>query len=188
MHSLTPREKIILGVLVLLLAGGTIWQFWKPAGREREIIFNDDILTGDITSTTETEMLVVHLVGCVANPGVYRLPAGARVHELLDLAGGVLPEADLENGINLARPLFDGEQVVVYRAGEVKPQGNGKVNINHATIAELTQLPGIGETRARQIVEHRDKHGYFTELTQIMEVSGIGEGIFSNIKDHITIY
>lgn len=188
MHSLTPREKVILVVLVLLLAGGTAWQFWKPAGREREIVFTE-MDTGDpTTSMPEPEMLVVHLAGCVVNPGVYRLPAGARVHELLDLAGGVLPEADLEKGINLARPLFDGEQVIVYCVGEEQSREDEKININRANIAELTRLPGIGETRARQIVEHRDKHGYFTEITQIMEVSGIGEGIFNNIKDHITIY
>ena len=184
MHSLTRREKVILGVLVALLAGGAAWRAWKPPLRKKEIVFTE---THANTPATDPEMLVVHLVGCVANPGVYRLPAGARVHEVLVLAGGALPEADLER-VNLARPLFDGEQVIVYRTGEEGFQEKGRININRATAEELTKLPGIGETRARQIVEHRDTHGYFTEITQIMEVSGIGEGIFNGIKDLITVY
>ena len=186
MHVLTRREKVILGVLLILLVGGAARQAWRPPLRGKEIVFTEADTA--VPAEPEPELLVVHLVGCVTNPGIYHLPAGSRVHEALALAGGALPGADLER-LNLARPLFDGEQVIVGRTGEATDrQENGKININRATAAELTRLPGIGETRARQIVEHRDKHGYFTAVTQIMEVSGIGEGIFNNIKDHITIY
>jgi competence protein ComEA len=181
---LTLRDKVILGVLVALLAGGAAWQAWKPPAREAEIVLTEK---RSPAPAAEPVLLVVHLVGCVANPGVYRLPAGSRVYELLALAGGASDGADLER-VNLARPLYDGEQVVIYRAGEEGRPEEQKININRATAEELTRLPGIGETRARQIVEHREKHGYFTDIVQIMEVRGIGEGIYNGIKDLITIY
>ena len=114
------------------------------------------------------------------------------MYELLERAGGPTPEADLE-AVNLARPLSDGEQVHFYRLGENPPPAkgagaSGKVNINRATAAELETLPGIGPTRAQSIVEHREKYGYFKDITEIMDVSGIGEGIYETLKDHITVY
>lgn len=105
----------------------------------------------------------------------------------------MLEEADSE-GINQARPLIDGEQVFVGTriAGLESPGSNvpqeSRININKATIAELMALPGIGEIRAKQIVEYRDKNGFFTDPRELMDVNGIGEKTYNNLADLVTIY
>ncbi len=133
------------------------------------------------------ELITVHLVGAVLNSGVYRVPPDTRLHELIHLAGGFLEDADQET-VNLARPLFDGEQVIIPRCGETSGQAEAKININRAGVEELVRLPGIGEARARQIISYREEHGYFRDIRELMNVSGIGEGIFNNLKDLITVY
>lgn len=190
------QEKLILGLLVLLLIGGGFWraaQHKNPefgalqAGFTRQ---TDDTIAPD---EQEAEMITVHLVGAVTIPGVYHLPAGSRVYELLEMGGGLTEEADTE-GLNQARPLLDGEQVWVgtrVEAGESQRSAlsqEGKININRATTTELMALPGIGEVRARQIVEYRDKNGLFTDPRELMDVSGIGEKTYSSLADLITIY
>jgi competence protein ComEA len=135
----------------------------------------------------------VHFVGAVANPGVYHLPVGSRVYELLEISGGLTEDADYES-LNQARPLFDGEQVIVRSSNEAGESASSsfsqevKININRATAAELMTLPGIGEVRAKQIVEYRDKNGYFTDPRELMDVGGIGEKTYSNLSELITIY
>lgn len=187
------REKILLVLMVLLLLGAVLWKAAPAvvstidAGRLNQ---QGDLPLREEVSDPDPEMIVVHLVGAVYSPGVYHLPAGSRVYELLEAAGGVAPEADT-GSVNLARPLYDGEQVVICRAGEAAAgaaSSGGKVNINKATVAELQTLPSIGEARAKQILEHREKYGPFSDISEIMDVSGIGQGIFKQIEDLITIY
>lgn len=189
--AISVREKIILGLLAALLLAGIAWRFWQSPGQPH--LTPVDPGTESTRQEAEPELITVHLVGAVNRPGVYQLAAGARVHQLLELAGGPAADADLET-VNLARPLSDGEQVQICRFGEALEGGSGsgsgskKININRATAAELETLPGIGPARAKGIVEHRDKYGYFKDITEIMDVSGIGEGIFNTIEDLITIY
>ncbi|HSW35459.1 MAG TPA: helix-hairpin-helix domain-containing protein [Candidatus Limnocylindrales bacterium] len=186
------REKITLGILVLLLLAGGVWRASEVIRPQAGMIQTDQ---DESLAPEETapQLITVHLIGAVQNPGIYHLPIGSRVYQLLDQAGGFTAEADQE-AINLARPLFDGEQINIYKTGEsmgTAPgpiSGPAKININKATAAELTALPGIGETRAARIVDHRTKHGFFTDTRDIMDVSGIGEGIFNGIAELITIY
>jgi len=188
--NISTREKIILGLLSALLLIGAAWRIWLPP-RQPAIISMEPVPEEEEIDPAP-EMVTVHIVGAVIEPGVYQLAAGSRVKQLLEAAGGPATDADLET-INLARPLFDGEQVRVRRIGEESPAtenaaASGKININQATVAELETLPGIGSLRAQRIVEHREKYGYFEEITDIMDVSGIGPGIFSTIEELITIY
>jgi competence protein ComEA len=190
------QEKIILGLLALLLVGGGLWRAAQHKDPELGIMqagFTRQ--TGDQVALDEqeAETITVHLVGAVVNPGVYHLPAGSRVYELLEAGGGLLEEADAEN-LNQARPLLDGEQVYVGPGDETggtqrsAVSQEGKININLATTADLMALPGIGEVRARQIIEYRDKNGFFTDPRELMDVSGIGEKTYSSLADLITIY
>ncbi len=190
------REKIILGILVLLLISGGVWRAVHHAAPGPEIIQAGHAGYGtgeEISEAAEPEMITVHLVGAVNNPGIYQLPLGSRVYELLEKGSGFSDDADQE-AINQARPLLDGEQIYIHRVGETAApvtatgSAGGKININRASAAELTVLPGIGDVRAKQIVAYREAHGYFNSLDQIMDVSGIGESIFNNIADQITIY
>lgn len=152
--------------------------------------------------------VVVHVVGHVARPGVVRLGAGARVLDAVEQAGGALADADLRR-INLARPLGDGEQVVVPAPGEpIDPAGGGSgpvsgsgkaavggqsgpgpapVNLNTADLAALDTLPGVGPVLAQRILDWRAEHGRFTSVEELGEVSGIGAKLLSQISPRVTL-
>jgi competence protein ComEA len=141
--------------------------------------------------------VVVQISGAVPRPGVYALPEGARVQDVISAAGGFLAEADKEF-VNLARILEDGERLdIPYGEGfspviptqEVNSitSSSELININTAASFELEELPGIGPTTAAKIIAYRDANGPFLSIEDIINVSGIGPGTYERIKDLITI-
>lgn len=160
--------------------------------------------------TQEKECIVIHICGAVQNPGVYELEVDCRVMDAVMAAGGFLPEADTEY-VNLATCLMDGNKVRIPTVEETTQMSNAqkengdasviswqgientgensatKVNINTADEELLCTLPGIGQTRARSILEYRTEHGPFSQIEDIMLVSGIKENSFQKIKEYITI-
>ena len=166
-----------------------------------------EMATPDATRQAETVQteVVVDVKGAVQHPGVYALPAGARVIDAVERAGGFLPEADPDR-INLAQPLTDGMAFRVPFQGEeagaggladvsstlisspVGNSGSGKVNINTATASELETLPGIGPAKAEAIIQYRTEHGPFQHVDQLLEVPGIGEKTLQNLRDFITVH
>lgn len=153
-------------------------------------------------------MLVVHVVGQVVRPGVYRMAAGSRVTDAVRSAGGATRAADLA-AVNLARLLVDGEQVVVPRPGEtvaappgaVVPGGGGgtpaggaaggpagaRVSLNTADLSALDTLPGVGPVLAQRILDWRTEHGRFTTIEELGEVSGIGEKLLAQLTPKVTL-
>lgn len=141
--------------------------------------------------------LVVSVVGRVARPGLIRLPDSARVADALEAAGGALPDTDLM-GLNLARRLTDGEQLLV---GVPPPPGqpadgaalgapagpSPMIDLNSATLEQLDSLPGVGAVTAQRILEWRTTHGRFRSVDQLREVSGIGEAKFAKLKDLVRV-
>ena len=184
------RDKIILGILILLLITGGLWRSGQLGVKGPEVI-QAGYIEQNSPDNNEPELITIHLVGEVNNPGIYQLPQGSRVYQLIELCGGFSEEADRE-ALNQARPLLDGEQVCIQKIGEAPaPSATGaakKININQASVSELTALPGIGEVRAAQIIAHREKHGLFKDIREIMDVSGIGDKTYANIADMISIY
>lgn len=140
--------------------------------------------------------LVVDVVGKVRRPGIAVLPAGSRVVDAVRAAGGMRPGVDRAS-VNLARPLTDGEQVLVGvpgGAGEMPgplpstPEtGGALVNLNTADQAALETLPGVGPVTAAAILQWRDEHGGFTSVDELLEVSGIGEATLAEIAPHVTV-
>jgi competence protein ComEA len=140
--------------------------------------------------------ILVHVSGCVHNPGVYALPRTSRMQDAILAAGGLLPEAD-EQILNLAAPLKDGERVKVSSrrptAAALPPDstlpatGGGPVNLNWATQAELESLPGIGPEMAKRILDYRDQNGPFENIEAIQQVSGIGPATFARLQNLITV-
>lgn len=149
--------------------------------------------------------LVVHVTGAVQRPGVVELRVGDRVADALAAAGGALPDAALV-GLNLARPLVDGEQVVVPVEGEGPAAGeggepgaapgggepdahlpDGRLDLNRATAADLEELSGVGPVLASRIVAHREREGPFTEAAQLRQVSGIGEATWASLRDLVGV-
>lgn len=137
--------------------------------------------------------LQIHVSGAVIRPGVYRLQQGARVADALESAGGCLPDA-LVASLNLAKPLFDGEQINVAQAAPLTTAADSpgssnesQINLNTATVAELQTLPGIGPAKAQAIVDYRQQHGAFARIEDITKVSGIGAKTFESLKHLITV-
>ena len=116
----------------------------------------------------------------------YIVSSEARIGDVIELAMGFTENADTSN-INLALKVEDGMQIIVYTyyvdTGEVK----NLVNINTATVDELMKLPGIGEVKAKAIVEYRKKNGWFNDISELKNVSGISESLFEQIKELITV-
>ncbi|UBU15697.1 ComEA family DNA-binding protein [Nonomuraea gerenzanensis] len=151
-------------------------------------------MTQATSPTTATTKVTVHVTGKIRNPGVYRLPTGARVADAVTAAGGVSRTAST-GSLNLARRLIDGEQIVV---GATSPQAASPaqpatdpattiLDLNSATPDQLEQLPGVGEVLAARITEFRTTRGGFTTIDQLREVSGIGPRKFEEIKSKVRV-
>ncbi len=139
----------------------------------------------------ESTQIVVYVCGAVCEPGVFALEADARAVEAIALAGGMTEQADTDY-INLAAILQDGEKLYVPTKEETllwqsAEQNAGFVNINTATSDQLCTLPGIGESKAADIIAYREKHGDFTCKEDIMKVGGIKESLFAGIEELIIV-
>ena len=140
-------------------------------------------------STDVTEHIFVYVCGAVNQEGVYELASGSRVYEAIAMAGGFREDADARN-VNQAEVLEDEERIYVPVIGEevpVEDKKDARININKASKEELMTLPGVGESRAESIIKYREQQGAFQSIEEIMQVSGIKEGLFEKIKDFITI-
>jgi competence protein ComEA len=156
--------------------------------------------------------IAIHVVGAVQQPGVYHLVVGARGDDALRAAGGPTRDADVRR-VNLAAPLMDGQQFVVPRVGErltstvpslgsvVGGQSAGDtginpgvnlgapllVDLNQATVAELDQLPGVGPSTARAIIDHRTRNGPFASVDDLLAVRGIGHAKLAELKPFVRV-
>lgn len=153
-----------------------------------------------IVEVPEEPYVYVHVCGMVREPGVYEIPAGSRIYEAVEAAGG-FAEGSAGDFLNLAQEVQDGmkievpdqEQAALWKeAGSGADAGNasgsgGKVDLNRATKEELMTLKGIGESRAEDILRYREEYGGFQAIEDIMNVPGIKEGAFAKIRDQITV-
>jgi competence protein ComEA len=133
--------------------------------------------------------LLVHVVGAVLHPGVYELAGGARARDAVTAAGGATRRAVLE-GLNLAAPVADGEQVVVPVKGQpshaaATPSKPAIVRLNQADVAALDTLPGVGPATAQRIIAWRDEHGPFGSVEDLLDVPGIGESKLGAMRELI---
>lgn len=202
--GLETRSLAALVVLLVVAAGVAGAFFWtgRPQQvRAPEVVGAARPLPGAEPSLAAPEVssapasaapvVVVDVGGKVHRPGVLTLPAGSRVADALRAAGGVRAGADL-TGLNRARVLMDGEQVVVglpaavaggTGTGAAGPSGPAQpLSLNAATVEQLDTLPGVGPVLARHIVEHRVEHGGFRSVAELREVNGIGDRRFADLE------
>lgn len=155
---------------------------------------DEDKIEEDLEGT-----IFVHVCGHVKEPGVYEFPAGSRICEAVEAAGGMLDTASCE-AVNQAQQMQDGEQIYVPSkeeaagsvhneagmAGEnLEGKDDGRIDLNTADKSQLMSLTGIGEMKAQAIIAYRQEHGSFHTPDEIMQVEGIKEGTYEKIKDQI---
>lgn len=209
--ALAPRH---VAVVVAVLVVGLGWALWSLLHARPEPVPDAQPAAGIVsgspvaqpsgqptpgsTPSASSQVLVIDVEGKVRRPGLVRVKAGARVADVLSAAGGALPGVDL-TGLNLARQVADGEQILVgvpggapvgTPTGPVSPGGpasGGQVDLNTATLAQLEDLPGVGPVLAQRIIDWRTEHGRFTSVDELQEVSGVGEKKFESLKPHVRV-
>lgn len=156
-----------------------------------------------ITEENKPKSCTVYVCGEVREPNVYTLNEGSRINDVINIAGGALEEADL-NQLNLAEIIFDSQKIYVPKKGEeidklplkvenrdissiTNENSNVLININAASSEQLQTLSGIGAVIAQNIIEYREAHGSFSSIEEIQNVTRIGEKTYQKIKDKITI-
>jgi competence protein ComEA len=180
------------------------WFVSTGLGMYSEFHKDSEAIADSDTQLETPQTILVHVAGAVKNPGVYELQFGSRIGDALEKAGGYIDSSG-QGLLNLAEVLEDGQKIFVPFEGEivdyplvtksenplkkadVKLTPLSPLNINTSTKEELMCLPGIGETRAMDIIEYRKKVGGFKKKSDIMNVNGIGEKIYEKIKDLIYI-
>jgi competence protein ComEA len=198
---LAPAHLTVVAVVALLGLALTTW--WALRGETETVApvsAPEALVTPSAVAPTASASpaeLVVDVAGKVRRPGLAVLEPGARVVDAIRAAGGARKGVDL-SGLNLARVLVDGEQVLVgvdppagvaaSPAGGPATGGAGPlVNINTASATELEGLPGVGPVTAEAILSHRTEHGAFTSVDQLLDVDGIGEATLAEIAPHVTL-
>ncbi|MDE3091565.1 MAG: helix-hairpin-helix domain-containing protein [Chloroflexota bacterium] len=191
------RPYVAMLFLFVVVLVGTIIVLRRPEPAALTIVTPTPRPTATLAS------IIVDVRGAVAKPGVYTLAAGSRVQDALAQAGDVLPNAETRN-LNLARRLNDGEQIYIPTIGEATtappaPTGKsaqlnaptktplGKINVNTATLEELDALPGIGPSIAQRIIDYRNQNGSFKKIDDLKKVRGVGDALFDQIRDLVTL-
>jgi competence protein ComEA len=188
--ALSGDQKVSRQLLISLAALVAVASLVLVAINRPEAPTGEFEITEGLNETEAVEQfLYVHIVGEIKTPGMYQLPLGARLVDAVFAAGGLTADAD-NSSVNLARELSDGEQIVVFKVGEIAEAGGsapgGLISINRATAEQLEELPGIGPALSSRIIAYRDANGGFKTKEDLLNVSGIGDSIFAGFTDLIT--
>lgn len=208
-------NKLIIFALAVLICGSIYYMSdYMPDYRPESITGIPDVGTtaaemqsgknDAVLQESRTELIYVYVCGSVNEPGVYEVREGSRVHELIALAGGFAEDA-YTLSVSMAKTVTDGQTLYVPHLDEAEDDAAGsglsgsvtgdddtygqktKININTASVEQLMTLKGIGESRARDIVDYRMRNGSFKKTEDVMKVSGIKEAAYSKIKDDICV-
>lgn len=195
---------VTLGLVVLSAAVG--WGILRGQAAPVESIALDGASSSseaadgssDVSAVAPPEGLYVHVLGEVVTPGLYIVDQDARLVDALAAAGGTLDSADLQ-AVNLARPLSDGEQIVVPKIGAEaatdaasggaggEAASDGVLNLNTADQAALETLPRIGPALAQRIIDWRDENGRFRSVDDLLAVPGIGEKLLAGVREKVRV-
>lgn len=199
MDEVKKRFAWIIGVFVVAVAVCT-YGYWQKVNSEDTILYVDKVNTERLQSAPKNVEATIYISGAVVKPGIIAVPAGSRVVDAVERAGGMAPGADV-NKINLAQLVKDGMHIhVPSSAVKVSPpvsySGNtsidtiavaGKTSINRADKTQLDKLPGIGPALAERIIEYRQTNGLFRSIEELRNVQGISDGKYQKIKDQIIL-
>lgn len=223
--ALQNKDKIKTVALPVLVIAAVLFFWFSGKGEDvtltdskpdaSEVQMQEEVTDGDGAAAKEVSAaagkIFVDIGGEVAAPGVYEVTEGTRLFEVINRAGGLTEEADIDV-INRAETVYDGQKILIASYEETKngknPAGAGsgqmtggsagsaqgadntdgeKVNINTADSAELQSIPGIGPSKADRIIEYRNTQGRFNTIDDIKNISGIGNKTFESIKKYIVV-
>jgi len=171
---------LVAGFLVVVV-GANFMRSLAPPPEALPVAESSESPSAEVLENT----VMVHVVGAVALPGVVTVPETSRVQDALALAGGALEDADLRS-VNLARTVFDGEQIVVPRMGDPLDSfggGSGLLSLSQADQASLETLPRIGPATAERIIAWREANGPFRSVEDLLAISGIGPATLEGLAD-----
>lgn len=198
------KKLPIIIIFLCIIICISIYFFTKDKSDDFSLSNNLYITNSTEETQPEEKEIIIHIDGEIINPGIVLLPSGSRISDAITASGGITAQADLSK-INLAYELSDGQKIYIPSvldedeipyiqndAGTnvVIPDlssNSSLVNINTATQSELESLPGIGASTASKIINYRKENGKFKQIEDIMNVNGIGESKFNNIKNYICI-
>lgn len=179
--------KII--ILAIILISSLII---KCTAKPNTKVIADDNKNKDVKTEKLEDNIIIDISGEIKNPGIYKMKGKVRLYEIIDKAGGLKEEANI-NSINQARYVKDGEKIIIPSSRnsqgmdkESISNGNNLVNINTASKEELLKLPGIGEVTAEKIINYRDNNN-FTKIEDLKNVNGIGMATYNKLKDLICV-
>ena len=181
------RRKIkIIWIIAFLMLGISACNKDEAEQLSVETLETDETTEENIDTS---DSIFVYVCGAVMWEGVYELPNGSRVYEAIQRAGGFTEDAAV-TAVNQAEVLVDEAQLYIPTENEVavqQVQNDGKVNLNSATKEQLMTLPGVVESKASLIIQYREEHGRFQKIEDVMNISGIKEGLFNKIKEYIKV-
>lgn len=192
------RPAVVVGAVGIGVVVVALGWFLTQAGDGSVVPVDDRIpqvsLVPVTPPTTLAARMLVHVTGAVRTEGVYELEPGSRVMDAIGAAGGPTPDGQTDR-LNLAAPVADGMQIRVPVEGELVvaidagsgAAGSGPVNLNSASAVQLESLPGIGPATAAAIVAHREEHGGFAEVGDLLNVRGIGEAKLASLEDLVVV-
>jgi competence protein ComEA len=189
---LAPPRKLRLSVGAAVVLGLVVLSGAVGLGIMRGQAAPAETVPLPATSSAASGELYVHILGAVHRPGLYVLDLDARLVDAVAAAGGTTDEADLA-GVNLARVLADGEQIVVPAVGAGDAGGaeaapaDGRIDLNTADQAALETLPRIGPALAQRIIDWREENGRFASVDDLLAVPGIGEKLLAGIRDGVRV-
>ena len=169
----------------------------EVAAVSKDLSTEKEVKKEEKEESLEQDLITVDVKGAVKSPGIYDLPVGSRVNDVVQKAGGLTEQADSKS-LNLAQKVSDEALVYVPTKGEEASQQSGsgatsstskekKVNLNKASLEELKQVKGLGGKRAQDIIDHRETNGKFKSVDELKKVSGIGAKTIEKLKDYVTV-
>lgn len=208
--------QLIVGVCGIVLLGIAVFLLVIQQEKEDKELLIETLSTTEVTVDTKKEQenneskstkIYVDISGAVKQPGVYQLPEGSRLFDLLKQAGGLTEDAAIQT-VNQAMIIQDQQKIIILtqnqaqsidteninnnghleeKSDEKSSKEAGKININQADLTQLQQLSGIGEKKAQAIIDYRNENGSFKTIEDLAKVTGIGEKTVEKLRDSITI-
>ena len=206
------KKKVIIISIILIILILTLLKINISKKDESVVIKEDNELLKkeEKDKSKDNNLYYEDIKGAVANPGVYSIESNKRVIDAIKMAGGLLDNSDTTN-INLSKYVTDEMVIVIYTKEELEQinnsidysfndayqdynnsknkssDNNNLININSASLEELKTLPGIGDTKAKSIIDYRESNGKFNSIEDIQNVKGIGSSLYEKIKNNITV-